>query len=135
LTSAWIHITSFYLRRVQSCGMRGVLMEMSFMKFHEKHSVEIWWSSFDISHAMKIVFQTRTNGIIVVDVSSDGSFFATLSASKCPFDIWTIHWKSHFQVWFVRIIGYGNYPMMWPRALGPFEKQCSRNVLWRNKEK
>ncbi len=84
LTSAWIHITSSCLRRVQRCGMCGALMETSFMKFHEEHSVEIWWSGFDIPQAMKAVSQARTNGIIAVDVSSDGSFFATLSASKCP---------------------------------------------------
>jgi len=71
--------------------MCGVLMEMNFMKFHEEHGVEIWWSGFDISHVMKTIFQTRINGIIVVDVSFDGSFFATLSASKCPLDIWTLH--------------------------------------------
>ncbi len=61
------------------------------MKFHEEHNVEISWSGFDIPQAMKAVSQARTNGIIAVDVSSDGSFFATLSASKCPPGIWTLY--------------------------------------------
>ncbi|CAM6078713.1 unnamed protein product [Sphagnum tenellum] len=40
----------------------------------------IQWDS-KTGQAMKAVSQARTNGIIAVDVSSDGSFFATLSAT------------------------------------------------------
>jgi len=33
---------------------------------------------------MKVIFQARINGIIVIDIYYYGSFFVILNASKCP---------------------------------------------------